>query len=286
MCLGLFYFKYLSKSGKTVSEHYQKVFGKRNYEKVLKHAFNGVLSQEAETFPAELLFKSRIRNKNYPRSFTLKGGLKALLKAIVETRKFEIHLEEEVLGFSKEGDVWQVQGREAYTAKKLILATPLSVASKLVVSAGYNFEGDQLTRAQCSSIKTLGVVVKKTKLSRFPLLAGAIGIDQPFYSMVSRDVLSHDQYRGFVFHFKDRVDFDVKKNESYALKVLGVNQIDLVDKVWISQSLPMMDLRLMKQIEVIGQSLQKENLYLVGNYFSRLALEDCVKQSKKIVSLL
>ena len=53
-----------------------------------------------------------------------------------------------------------------------------------------------------SRIETVALCVPAGELSHLPPLAGLIAVDDDFYSMVSRDYLPDERYRGFAFHFR------------------------------------------------------------------------------------
>ena len=72
-----------SKDGQTVYSYYSRIVGRKNYGEVLGPMLAAVPSQSADAFPAAMLFKSRAsRRKDFPRSFTISGGLQAIPEAI------------------------------------------------------------------------------------------------------------------------------------------------------------------------------------------------------------
>jgi phytoene dehydrogenase-like protein len=71
-----------SPDGQTVKSHYSRLVGAGNYERALGPMLSAVPSQRADAFPADMLFKKRPRRKDVIRSFTLKGGLGAVVERI------------------------------------------------------------------------------------------------------------------------------------------------------------------------------------------------------------
>ncbi|HMM37028.1 MAG TPA: FAD-dependent oxidoreductase, partial [Thermoanaerobaculia bacterium] len=80
-----------SKDGKTVAEFYGRIVGRGNYARVLGPMLSAVPSQSADAFPAGMLFKSRdTRRKDFPRSFTLRGGLQSAAEALANAPNVEV----------------------------------------------------------------------------------------------------------------------------------------------------------------------------------------------------
>ncbi len=63
------------KAGETMESYYSKVVGKKNYSRVFGPVFDAIISQTANDFPADALFKKRPRRKDVLKSFTLSHGL-------------------------------------------------------------------------------------------------------------------------------------------------------------------------------------------------------------------
>ena len=284
MSVGILKLKMLSKKDRTVSDYYQQVFGKKNYQKILRYAFDAVLSQDSKDFPAELLFKSYQRNKNFPRSFTFKNGLSVLVDALVKSPDFELKTNTMPTDIKRIDNRWQVlSGDERYICRKLVLATPLSVTKDFLAKTEFSELAEKLALAQTSKITSFGVIVDKNIVKHIPALAGLISIEQPFYSMVSRDVVDDERYRGFTFHFKGAFEYSQSQCMTYVLKFLGVSVDAVVDSVLIKNTLPMITPEFLSGLSEMQQALFDKDIYLTGNYFSRLAIEDCVRQSERIL---
>jgi hypothetical protein len=72
----------MKQQGQSVEAYYSRVTGPSNFRRVIGPAINGVLSQTANEFPADLLFKKRRRRKDILKKFSFHGGLQAIAKAI------------------------------------------------------------------------------------------------------------------------------------------------------------------------------------------------------------
>ncbi|HEX7622726.1 MAG TPA: FAD-dependent oxidoreductase, partial [Anaeromyxobacteraceae bacterium] len=79
------------KEGQTVYSYYAAVVGRKNYGNVLGPMLSAVPSQSADAFPAAMLFKTRgTRRKEYPRSFTVRGGMQTIPEAIARQPRIEV----------------------------------------------------------------------------------------------------------------------------------------------------------------------------------------------------
>ena len=59
----------LKKDGESVESYYGRIVGRKNYQRVFAPAFNAVISQRANDFPADMLFNKRPRRKDVIKSF-------------------------------------------------------------------------------------------------------------------------------------------------------------------------------------------------------------------------
>ena len=130
-------------------------------------------------------------------------------------------------------------------------------------------------------VETVGVAIPKSRLN-LPLAAGLIGRDQPFFSVVSRDTVPDPSHRGFTFHFRPgRLD-EAGKRDCIA-RVLGLPR-DLLASANIIQKLnqlPALRVGHGERTQVIDGLLADSRLALTGNYFTGIAIEDCVARSRQ-----
>ena len=64
----------LKKKGHSVESYYSKIMGRKNFEKVFQPAFNAIICQEADAFPADMLLQKRDRRKDIIKQYTFKSG--------------------------------------------------------------------------------------------------------------------------------------------------------------------------------------------------------------------
>jgi hypothetical protein len=123
-------------------------------------------------------------------------------------------------------------------------------------------------------VDSVAVVVRKEAVSIEPV-AGIIPVDGGFYSAVSRDIVPHESYRGFSFHFGPGMEHEEKLRRIG--EVLGIEKFEHV--VTRQTLLPSPVLGHDKLVEEVDGLLAGKPLLLTGNYFSGLAIEDCVSRS-------
>ncbi|GAB4222504.1 MAG: NAD(P)-binding protein [Francisella sp.] len=273
--------KNTTKDDKTVSEYAIKLFGKKNYYKTLKYCFDAVLSQNSENFPMEFLFKKYSRNKNLTRSFTLKNGLSELFKN--HNQKI---IKESVIKVTKQKKWLITTNKTTYSCDNICFATPWDVTELLLEDILPNIAKHKY-RPVMSNIISIGIVISKKKLQHIKKIAGLIGKETFFYSAVSRDVIDNSQYRAIVFHCCN----NYSKNEliNNITKLLNIQHKNILHIHIKNNALPCYH----RYHSVFINDLEKEltsqsNLYITGNFFDRIAIENCIKrandQASKIIS--
>jgi hypothetical protein len=109
-------------------------------------------------------------------------------------------------------------------------------------------------------------------------VAGLIGVDADFYSVVSRDVVPDPDWRGFTFHFKPgRLD-RVGKLACMA-RVLGVGANALVEASERVSQLPALKAGHAGRLGEIDRLLAGLPIALTGNYFLGVSIGDCAERS-------
>ncbi|NKB66543.1 MAG: FAD-dependent oxidoreductase [Candidatus Latescibacteria bacterium] len=266
------------KSGQTVASYYSRIVGRNNYRRLFAHAFSAVPSQEADDFPAEMLFKKRARRKDVARSFTLEGGLQTITDTLAAQQGVQVLTGQRVSSLQRNGDLFQVDtaAGDRYTAPRLGLAVPPPVAADLLAAIA-----PQVTRPlrqiALAEVDSLGVVVEKDQLS-MDAVAALIATDDAFFSAVSRDIAPHGRYRGFTFHFKpDALDPDQQRQRAGA--VLGVEPAAFAEVAQRRNQVPSPRLGHADLVAEIDAGLTGQPLLLSGNYFAGLSIEDCVQRS-------
>ena len=261
----------------SVASYYGAILGKQNYQRVFRHFFNAVPSQSCDDFPADILFKSRTRRKDHFRSYTFTGGLEAVVDGIVRKGEIQILTGQTIESIERSGGSYSVTMGDGshIEAGTLALATPAPVTARLLQSMQPEVS-QLLSKISIAKVNSTGVVVHK-KLLHLKPVAGIISADDLFYSAVSRDTVSDEQFRGFTFHFKPDV-VDEKLRLDRIAEVLGVPSNQFEQVVWKSNLLPSLKVGHAKLVQEIESHLEQRHLLLTGNYFAGVAIEDCVSR--------
>ncbi|MFC4891438.1 NAD(P)-binding protein [Pseudofrancisella aestuarii] len=264
--------KNMPKTDKSISEYATKAFGKKNYDNTLKYCFDAVLSQNSESFPMEYLFKKYPRNKNLPRSFTLENGIGSLFDGC---DKLNIN-SEEILNISKLDDYWELTTKNyIYTAKNICLATEWNNTKKLLGNIAPKIAKHHY-QPTISEIYSTSIIINSKDIE-IKKIAGLIGKEQFFYSAVSRDIINHPNLRALTFHCKN----DNKSQN--LLNICGLLKIDIEKVLYIEtkqNTLPCYNKNHSLFLNDLDSFLLKNNsIYITGNFFDRLAIENCIKRS-------
>ncbi len=268
------------KDGQTMYGYYARLFGRKNYDRVLGPLFSAVPSQSADPIPAEMLFKKRARRKDVLRSFTLDGGLQTVVEAVGRAPGISVaagaparDVERTASGFA----VVTEDGRR-FESAVLAVATPPSTASALLREAEPEL-ATRLAGVKVSAIETVAVVVEAARL-KLPPVAGIVPIDDLFFSAVTRDTVPDPRLRGFAFHFRPE-GLPLERKLARISEVLGVGREDLREVVEAKAIMPSPVLGHERVVAELDRLLAGGKLALLGNYFGGLAIEDCVSRSKQ-----
>ena len=270
---------FTSKEGRTVRDYYERLVGKSNYERVFGPMFAAVPSQRADEFPAEMLFKRRERRKDLPRSFTLTGGLQTAVDLLLDEPRVTLALRAEARAVERQGALVRVHfadGSER-TARFLALAAPPTVGAQLL---GRAFPGvaSLLAQVKVTPVLSTGVVVHRQATPLEPLAFLIPLDDERFYSAVSRDTVPDPTYRAFAFHFRPGTSAD--QGLELAAEVLRVERGALEHVVHRSVELPSPRLGHRDLVAALDLATAGSALFLTGNYFDGLSIEDCVARSR------
>ncbi|MEI7787222.1 MAG: FAD-dependent oxidoreductase [Chlorobiaceae bacterium] len=269
----------LKKEGLSVKSYYSKIVGERNYREVVGHFFNAVPSQVTDDFPAEMMFKSREKRKDVLKNYTFKNGLQSVARAISARSGLNVFTNQDVGSVRYVDGLYEIRTADGgeYSAKTLVLATPSMVSSKLLQEINPDM-ANHLARLKAADVDSLGVIVRKENISMKPV-AALIAPNDVFFSVVSRDTVPDDNYRGFVFHFKPGLDDKTKR--SRITEVLGIGMSKIEHTVSKLNTVPTLQVGHHQWLEKTNNLLKKEkNLLLTGNYFGGMAIEDCVSRSR------
>lgn len=258
---------FLKREGKTVEEFFSAVVGKNNFKNTVQNAINAVICQDSREFPADLIFKKRKRNKSFPRSFAFKNGLSTIARKILENDKIEFR------GGVEIDDIDELQTPLVGIAVDPQSASKLFKKSNVILS-------DHLALIKIACFTSFGISAR-TIDCRAPLMAGAIAMDQDFFSIVSRDVIYDDLHRGFSVHMKHQTD-DLPKGVTDLLLKTGASYSELRSRTNIVPSLRRGHKEWCSKLDEILLR-QSKRVMLTGNYFGGVSIEDCVRRSEKEV---
>jgi protoporphyrinogen oxidase len=268
----------LKKQGQSVRYYYSKILGSKNFERVLSPALNAVISQDASEFPADMLFKKRLRRKDIIKKFTLNNGIQTITDSISSQKAIEIITGKKVFSIEHNSGIFRTAtDGEIYESESLAVATSASIAAQLLRES-FPEISKHLSQIKVQSVESVGVAVKKDLTVSMPPVAGIIPSSDSFYSVVSRDTVKHDSYRGFTFHFKSGILNNDAKLKRIA-EALGIKQAQIEHIASKENFVPSLRVGHEALIGRIEQSISSIRLFLTGNYFDGMAIEDCVTRS-------
>ncbi len=273
---------FTDKDDLNLKEFYSHVLGEDNYRDVFHHAFSAVLSQNADGYPAAMLFKKRPHHRNsVMRKFSARGGLQSIPRAISKTLNIKHQVKVKDI-FAENGYIVATSQGEIRT-KHIAIATDHKQASSLLRHVNPDV-AELLSMIPTAYIETVAVALKKEHCPLEPH-AGLISTDTNFYSSVSRDVIADKYYRGMTYHYPAKQLGQTSKL-SVICESLNVMPENILFSEEKSQSLPAPMHGHDLIIDKIHSRLQNTSCYLVGNYFNGIAIEDCVVRAKQESSRL
>jgi protoporphyrinogen oxidase len=265
------------KAGATAADYFGHIMGRRNFKRVLGPALDAVVCQPAAEFPADALFRKKPRRKEIMRSYTGPEGLQSFIEGLA--RGLEIRLESPVSGLEKDDGHYRVITREGVIqARRVALAVAPDVAAE-ILTASMPELASRLREIEMASIESHLVLLRADRI-KLPPLAGIIGVDDDFYSVVSRDLVPDGSYRAFTFHFRpDGLDADGRLQR--ICQVLGIEEHAIESHVSCSNRLPALRLGQQERVAWIDNALQGGSLALTGNWFSGVSIEDSLIRSSQ-----
>ena len=269
------------KDGKTVEEFYSSIVGKRNYARVLGPMLSAVPSQSADAFPAGMLFKMRdTRRKDYPRSFTLRGGLQTVTDALARQPGVAVATGRTALSLAANGAGWVVvtDDGERHEAGVAAVATPPTAAAEFLGEAAPDLAA-QVARVKDTVVETLAFAVRASKVSSIPVSMFLVPRKDVFHSAVTRDSVPDAEWRSFAFHFKPGVS--PEERVARVTRLLGLGEADLEALVEKRTVLPSPSLGHEAIVGEIDRLSVGNRLCVLGNWFAGLSIEDCVDRSRQ-----
>jgi protoporphyrinogen/coproporphyrinogen III oxidase len=272
------------KTGETVASYYGSILGRKNFANIFSALFSAVPSQNADDFPADALFKRRERRKDTLKHFTMKNGLGSITDAIAGESNIERIYGLDTKSLEKISDGYLVKaGKHSFSSANIAICTS-ALAVPEVLKDLHPEIAAKISQLKCQTIESFGVVVSAQDTDLKPF-AGLVPTDEDFFSVVSRDTVPHEKFRGFTFHFKPGIlTKELKISKVCDILHIKADQIvEMDEKINIVPSLRLGHYALIDEIDAL---LEGNHLFLSGNYFGGLSIEDCVSRSKSEVERL
>ncbi|MEM8927009.1 MAG: FAD-dependent oxidoreductase [Bacteroidota bacterium] len=266
-----------SKNGKSIKEYYSRVIGGGNYTNLFRHLFNAILCQNADNFPAELLFKKRRKNRSYPKKFVLKKGIQQLFDIVGGNPNIEVIENRAISSISFNLGQFQVRNGENMVAQApfLALACPPSIAAKLLKSQFPKLSNLLGTISHATVTSVLVEILDEKSMENRQ--RSILGVNSNFYSarLIKKGLKSY-----WCFYFNSETIFQSAEKKQIG-RIFGVDE----DKVLIVKraqfQLPKLTVPDLKTIAGIESELQGNNLCIASNYMEGLAIEDCALRGKR-----
>lgn len=270
------------KTGETVATYYGSILGRKNFAKIFSALFSAVPSQNADEFPADALFKKRERRKDILKHFTMKNGLGSITDAIAGESNVEMIYGLDIKSIEKVSDNYLVKaGNQSFSSGNMAICTSAPAVPELVKVLNQEI-ATKIAQVKFQAVESFGVVVSAHDTDVKPF-AGLVPTHDDFYSVVSRDTVPDAKYRGFTFHFKPGILAREQKIKKVC-EILHMNAdqiIEMDEKLNIVPSLRLGHNALIDEIDAL---LKGDHLFISGNYFGGLSIEDCVSRSKSEVA--
>jgi UDP-galactopyranose mutase len=171
-------------------------------------------------------------------------------------------------------------GGERVGAELVAIATPPRTAARLLAQVLPEAAG-KIGEIAEATVESMGVVVRAEQVagvpySTFLIPRGPHG--DIFHSVVTRDVVPDETWRGFVFHFQPGHREDEKLARVAAL--LGVTRGAIAHVSERRTVLPSPALGHHDIVAGLDAALASQRLAVTGNWFAGLAIEDCMLRSR------
>jgi len=267
-----------NKEGETVASYYGSLVGKKNFKNVFSALFSAVPSQNADEFPADALFKKRNKRKDILKNYTMKKGLGSITEAIATFHNLDIKYNTEIAKIDKTEKGYKLKTDHGeFACNYLSICSSITAAPDLIVGIAPVL-ADKIAMIKHQKIESLGVVVPKAASAIKPF-AGLVPTNDNFFSAVSRDTVPNEDYRGFTFHFKPDTLSTKQKLEKICM-VLGIEEVQVIETREKLNIVPSLRIGHYQLVDEIDELLNENSLFMSGNYFAGLSIEDCVSRSK------
>ncbi|MBK5722559.1 FAD-dependent oxidoreductase [Dysgonomonas sp. Marseille-P4677] len=270
---------FASKKGKTVKEYFSTIVGAGNYNRLFSRLFRAVISQNADEYPAELFLKRRKnRYKEFPRKYTFNKGLSQFLNTILEKGNMDVIKSCEITDIQRDTEEYKIiaLGGQIFHAKNIAIATDPQTTSRLIKNIEKSLS-ELLASIPLFHTESINIIVAKDKLA-IENIAGIIALEGEFHSAVSRDLVEDEHLRSFTFHFEKGNKTENEKLDIIC-NVLNISRNDILEWEMIRHILPSLRMSHLNLHEQVNKIRKFDNIYILGNYFYGLSIEDCINRS-------
>ncbi len=265
-----------SKKDKTVEQYFGSIVGKNNYKRVFNRLLNAVAVQRSDKFTAEYFLKSRkTKNKAYPKSFILRDGMNSLISALADAENITLRTNFKAVQCKKTDGFFEVQSEnnETAAARNICFAATSEVNGHLLKDINSKLSR-LLLEFPMQGIDSKAMFVPQEQSSLEPMTF-LIPLEGRCLSMVTRDVMPHHSYRGFTFHFEQ----EETNQQQHIDKMLGEEKQPVKEDNITRHKLPLLKTGHAGRMAEIKALAKASGIYLVGNFFNGLSLEDCVERA-------
>jgi protoporphyrinogen oxidase len=272
---------YTGKNGKTVREYFRPITGGKQYDHLFGHAFRAVICQPADDYPAEIFLKKRhTKDRTFPRKFGFKQGMFSFIDAVLKECRIEHMPSSEAVSIDRENDVFitGTKNGQRYLSKNIALAVNPQTSSGLLKRMEPGISR-LLSTVSLFHSESLNVTVPKDRL-KIRETAGIIALSDEFMSAVSRDPVRDGRLRSFTFHF-EKGRFKLPESVDLICNVLGIRNSDIAEQKYSEHALAARRLHDIDIEKKTDGMLNGRHIYITGNYFGGLSMEDCVTRSRR-----
>lgn len=268
------------KDGKTVKEYYEKIVGKKNYQNFARHFFKAVLCQDAENYPAAFFLKRRKnRNTSFPKSFSFPKGMKTFTTALQAHPNITLQTNTQVESLTKT-EAYSIKTNQGIFESESIAFANYAKEAALLLTEQHPDISEKLASLSYKTLSSLGIIVEKESTHKLREFAGLLTNTEQYTSIVSRDIVPHPKYRGFTIHAQGEVELE--KLRELLCTTLQIEKSDILKEKYKNNKLPQLQKGHEDFLYDLTELIAKqETIYITGNYFHGLSLEDCLQRSQE-----
>jgi len=220
------------------------------------------------------------RRQDFPRRFTLRGGLQSAAEALARTPGVDVAAGRGATAIAAAGGGFSVTTAdgETHEAGIVAVATPPGSAAALLRGIAPDVAAEAAKVGE-AVVETLGFAVRAERVRELPVSMFLVPKRDAFHSIVTRDSVPDPEWRAFSFHFRTGLTADERLDR--ATKVLGLSRADAEESAERRTVLPSPVLGHETVVAEIDRLSAGRKLCVLGNWFGGLSIEDCVDRSRR-----